>query len=73
MSPGRLPEGKASLVSPISMFGFFEKSEIVKSLSEECSTLELAKLLGRDHRTINVSLQILQRVARKVWRKKDAN
>jgi len=29
-----------------------EKSKIVKSLSEGCSTLEIAKILGRDHRTI---------------------
>lgn len=29
-----------------------EKSKIVKSLSEGCSTLEIAKVLGRDHRTI---------------------
>ena len=29
-----------------------EKSKIVKRLSEGCSTLEIAKILGRDHRTI---------------------
>lgn len=29
-----------------------EKSKIVKSLSEGCSTLEISKILGRDHRTI---------------------
>jgi len=29
-----------------------EKSKIVKSLSEGYSTLDIAKILGRDHRTI---------------------
>jgi len=29
-----------------------EKSKIVKRLSEGCSTLEIAKILGHDHRTI---------------------
>ena len=29
-----------------------EKSKIVKSISEGCSTLEIAEILGRDHRTI---------------------
>ena len=29
-----------------------EKAKIVKSLSEGCSTLEISKILGRDHETI---------------------
>jgi len=28
-----------------------EKSTVVESISERCSTLEIAKILGRDHRT----------------------
>ena len=51
-----------------------EKSKIVKkNLSEGCSTLEIAMLLGCGHRTIKVLLQILNRIARNVLRKKEAN
>ena len=40
----------------------------VKNLSEGCSTLEFAELLGCNHRTIKHLLQIVNRVARNVLR-----
>lgn len=46
---------------------------VKKNLSEGRSTLEISQILGRDQRTINMLLQIVNRVARNVWRRKGAN
>ena len=47
-----------------------EKSKIVKSLSEGCSTLEIAKILGRDHRTIKRFVANTQKSRKKRVEKK---
>ena len=50
-----------------------EKAKMVKSISGGCSTPEISKILGRDHRTIKCLLQIVNRVATNMSRRKDAN
>ena len=47
-----------------------ERSKIVKSLSEGCSTLEIAKILGRDHRTIKRFVANSQQCRKKRGEKK---
>lgn len=49
-----------------------EKSKIEKSLSEGCSTLEIAKILGRDHRTIKRFVANCQQGCKKRVEKKAA-
>ncbi|KAJ1120314.1 hypothetical protein NDU88_008488 [Pleurodeles waltl] len=53
------------------------KSKIVRYLAEGCSTLKIAKLLKRDHRTIKLFIQNSQQGRKKrvekPWRKKTAH
>ncbi len=49
-----------------------EKSKTVNSLSEGCSTLEIAKIMGRDHRTIKCFVANCQQGCKKRVERKAA-
>ena len=49
-----------------------EKSKITKILSEGCSTLEIPKILGHDHRTIKFFVANSQQGRKKRIEKKKA-
>jgi len=48
-----------------------KKSKLLKCLSEGCSTLEIAKILGRDHRTIKRFVENTRK--KRVEKKQNAN